>query len=238
MPRSDRLLSLVQTLRRRRQPVTAGELARELEVSVRTIYRDIGVLVGSRVPIRGEAGIGYVLEPGFDLPPMMLTPDEIEAILIGMRFVRSRGDPILSRAADDVIAKVGAVLPSGLQPVLFDGGLYAPSYCDSVVREAIDVSPLREAIRKNLKVEMDYRDGEGNPSRRTIWPFGLAYFESIRVVMAWCELRESFRHFRTDRIVSLQTGPRYPERRAVLMRRWEKEEYPALRTVHPADILK
>ena len=238
MARSDRLLALLQSLRRHRHPVTADFLARELEVSVRTVYRDIGVLVASRVPIRGEAGVGYVLEPGFDLPPMMFTPDEIEAILIGMRFVRDRGDAVLSRAAEDVIAKVGAVLPDALRPLLFDGALYAPSYCDAIVEEAVDVAPLREAIRRNLKVVIDYRDATNKHTRRTIWPFGLAYFDQVRVVMAWCEMRQAFRHFRTDRIVALSLGQRYPARRAELMKRWEREEYPALRNVHPVEALK
>lgn len=225
MARSDRLLSLLQILRRHRRPVTADVLAHELEVSVRTIYRDIGVLVASQVPVRGEAGIGYVLEPGFDLPPMMLTPDEIEAILVGMRFVRNRGDAALSRAADDVIAKVGEVLPAALRPVLFDGALYAPSFNTAIASEVVDVAPLREAIRKGQRVTIDYEDANGKGSRRTIWPFGLAYFDAVRVTMAWCEMRKAFRNFRTDRISNITIGERYPARRADLMRRWETEEF-------------
>jgi predicted DNA-binding transcriptional regulator YafY len=224
MARSDRLLSLVQHLRRHRRPVTADTLARDLEVSVRAIYRDIGVLVASHVPVRGEAGIGYVLDPGFDLPPMMFTPDEIEAILVGMRFVRNRGDTALSRAAEDVIVKVGAVLPQALQPVLFDGSLYAPGFAAIAAGQALDMGPLREAIRKSLRVSMDYEDAEGKPSHRTVWPFGLAYFNAVQVVMTWCELREDFRNFRTDRIRNMTIGVRYPVRRAELMRRWKARE--------------
>src|ERR1700733_8260617 len=124
MARTDRLLSLVQLLRRHRRPVTAAAMAEELGASIRTIYRDVAALIANRVPVRGEAGIGYVLDPGFDLPPMMFTTDEVEAILIGMRWLRERGDPALARAADDVVAKVGAVLPTSLKPLLFDGALF------------------------------------------------------------------------------------------------------------------
>ncbi len=224
MARSDRLLSLLQHLRRYRRPVTADTLARELEVSVRTIYRDIGALVASQVPIRGEAGVGYVLEAGFDLPPMMLTPDEIEAVLVGMRFVRNRGDAALSRAAEDVIAKVGAVLPDALRPMLFDGTLYAPAYGPEIARETIDMAPLREAIRKGLRATIDYEDAGAKASRRTILPFALAYFDTVRVVMAWCEMREDFRNFRTDRVGNMKIGDRYPARRSDLMKRWENRE--------------
>lgn len=228
MARSDRLLSLVQLLRRHRRPVTAQVMADELEISVRTVYRDIAALVASQVPVRGEAGIGYVLDAGFDLPPMMFTPDEIEAILVGMRFVRNRGDAALSTAADDVIAKVGAVLPKPLQPLLFDGSLYVPVHGKHIPAEAVDIAQLRLAIRKGLRAHIDYQDAEGKSSRRTIWPFALAYFDAVRVVMAWCEMRQAFRVFRTDRITLLQVGERYPARRAELMSRWKCEEFPAL----------
>jgi predicted DNA-binding transcriptional regulator YafY len=224
MARSDRLLSLVQHLRRHRRPVTADTLASELEVSVRTVYRDIALLVGNQVPIRGEAGIGYVLEPGFDLPPMMLTPDEIEAILVGMHFVRNRGDASLARAADDVVAKVGAVLPPALRPVLFDGSLYAPALEARIARETVDMGPLREAIRKGLRTMIDYADAHGKRTRRTIWPFALAYFDTVRVVVAWCEMREDFRNFRTDRISNMDSTERYPARRADLLRRWKQKQ--------------
>jgi predicted DNA-binding transcriptional regulator YafY len=224
MARSDRLLTLVQHLRRHRRPVTADTLASELEVSVRTVYRDIALLTGNQVPIRGEAGIGYVLEPGFDLPPMMLTPDEIEAILVGMHFVRNRGDASLSRAADDVVAKVGAVLRPALRPVLFEGSLYATAFEARIARETVDMGPLREAIRKGLRTIIDYADAHGKQTRRTIWPFALAYFDTVRVVVAWCEMREDFRNFRTDRISNMTLAERYPARRAELLRRWQREQ--------------
>lgn len=224
MARSDRLLALVQILRRHRRPVTAEVLAGELEVSVRTIYRDVSTLAARQVPVRGEAGMGYVLDSGFDLPPMMFTPDEIEAILVGMRFVKGRGDSALSKAADDVVAKIGAVIPAPSRPMLFEGGLYTPSFGNTIAEEAIDIAPLRHAIRHGNKATIDYEAADGKHSRRTVWPFGLAYFDTVRVFMAWCEMRQDFRHFRTDRLRKLEIGSKYPMRRAVLMRKWEEEE--------------
>lgn len=235
MAKTDRLLSLVQALRRRRRPVTAEALAAELEVSVRTIYRDIAALMANRVPVRGEAGVGYVLDPGYDLPPMMFTPDEVEAILVGLRWLRERADVSLSRAADDVLAKIGAVLPEALKPVLFEGALFAPAMGRQIVAEVIDIAPLRVAIRKGFKAEIEYADACDRLSTRIIWPCGLAYFESVRVVIAWCELRAGFRHFRTDRIRALRIQERYPARRADLLRRWQKEELPRFTRAPPAE---
>ena len=221
MNRADRMLRLIQVLRRHRSPVTADRLARELEVSVRTVYRDVATLMASRVPVRGEAGIGYVLEEGYDLPPMMLTADEVEAVLIGMRWLRERADPVLARAADDVVAKVGAILPAALKPVLFDATLLAPAMDRPIVVETIDVAPVRRAIREGRALHIAYLDEGGSRSQRRIWPFGLAYFETVRVVLAWCEMRGDFRHFRTDRIESFSEDGPYPARRAELMRRWK-----------------
>ena len=167
MSKSDRLLNLVQALRRHRRPVTAETLALELEVSVRTIYRDIAGLVANRVPIKGEAGIGYVLEAGFDLPPMMFTADEIEAILVGMRWLRGRADVSLAKAAEDVLAKVGEILPKNMQPLLFEGTLFAPNFHQSRPPDQIDVGLVRLAIRKGHKIAIAYNDANGTRSQRT-----------------------------------------------------------------------
>jgi predicted DNA-binding transcriptional regulator YafY len=224
MARSERLLALVQMLRRHRHPLTAEAMARELGVSLRTVYRDVASLIASRVPIRGEAGLGYVLEPGFDLPPLMFTPDEVEAIVVGMRWLRERADPMLARAADDVVAKLGAVLPEALRPLLHDTGLFAPHFADLPGTISIDEASIRGAIRRERKVSIAYADGAGAQTVRTIWPFGLAFFNHAHVVMAWCETRAGFRHFRTDRISAVSLlAERYPERRAVLLRRWKTE---------------
>ena len=222
MSKSDRLLNLVQALRRHRRPVTAETLALELEVSVRTIYRDIAGLVANRVPIKGEAGIGYVLEAGFDLPPMMFTADEIEAILVGMRWLRGRADVSLAKAAEDVLAKVGEILPKNMQPLLFEGTLFAPNFHQSRPPDQIDVGLVRLAIRKGHKIAIAYNDANGTRSQRTVWPFGLSFFETSRVIMAWCEMRHDFRSFRADRISKIDYLQQpYPARRADLLKRWK-----------------
>ncbi len=222
MARSDRLLALTQALRRRRHPVTALALAQETSVSERTIYRDIASLQASGVPIRGEAGIGYVLEPGFDLPPLMLTPEECEALMLGARFVRERGDAGLVRVIDDAIAKIEAVLPEGLRLALQEASLFAPVF-GAPVEDGVPVEELRRAVRENRKVRIRYSDMNQRETERTLWPILLGYFEKTRGLIAWCELRRDFRHFRTDRMLSLTVlDQQPPKRRAVLVREWEK----------------
>ncbi len=225
MQRAERLLDMIQSLRRRRRPVTAETLAAELDVSVRTVYRDIAALVRQGVPVRGEAGIGYVLDAGFDLPPLMLSPDEIEAVLVGMRWLGERADPVLARAAEDVVSKVAAVLPPHLRPILLDGALFAPLYGRDAPTDLVDIAAVRAAIRQGRKLEVRYRDESGQDTQRMIWPIGMTFYDRVRIVIAWCELRQDFRHFRTDRITDLVAREeRYPARRADLFRRWQKEE--------------
>ncbi|WP_284176825.1 YafY family protein [Rhabdaerophilum sp. SD176] len=222
MARSERLLTLTQALRRRRRPVTAATLAAELQVSERTIYRDVASLQGTGVPIRGEAGIGYILEPGYDLPPLMLTPEEGEALMLGARFVRERGDPELRRIIDDAIAKIEAVLPESTRLSLREAPLYAPLY-GSLPLDRISTSQMRRAVRDNRKLRIGYRDPNGQETERTVWPVLLGYFERSRVLIGFCELRQDFRTFRTDRIETIQVlEERPPLRRAVLLRQWEK----------------
>jgi len=222
MARSDRLLTLTQALRRRRHPVTALTLAQETGVSERTIYRDIASLQASGVPIRGEAGIGYVLEPGFDLPPLMLTPEECEALMLGARFVRERGDAGLVRVIDDAIAKIEAVLPEGLRLALQEGSLFAPVF-GAPLEDKVPVEELRRAVRENRKIRIRYSDMNQRETERTLWPILLGYFEKTRGLIAWCELRQDFRHFRTDRMLTLTVlDQQPPKRRAVLVREWEK----------------
>lgn len=203
--------------------MTADVIAAELEVSVRTIYRDVAVLQADRVPVRGEAGIGYVLDEGFDLPPLMFDADEIEAVMLGLRWVQQRGDRELGRAAHDVVAKIGAVLPARLKPLLFDSSLFVPPRCN-IVADSIDVAELREAIRLRRKIRLSYRDEVGSMTERTIWPLALGYYEAVRLVIGWCELREAFRHFRTDRVLQMDMlADLYPGRRSVLLRNWQDE---------------
>jgi predicted DNA-binding transcriptional regulator YafY len=223
MARSDRLLTLTQALRRRRRPVTAAVLATEMQVSERTIYRDIASLQGTGVPIRGEAGIGYVLEPGYDLPPLMLTPEEAEALMLGARFVRERGDPDLQRIIDDAIAKIEAVLPESTRLSLREAPLYPPGSAH-IPLDRISATQLRRAVRDNRKMRILYRDLNERDSERVIWPVFVAYFERSRLLVAYCELRQDFRTFRTDRIQSIQVlDERPPVRRAILLRQFEKQ---------------
>ncbi len=224
MRRAERLFQLIQILRGARRPVTAEQMARELETSKRTVYRDIAELLAQRVPIQGEAGIGYVLDRGFDMPPLMLTPDEIEAAVLGARWVMARGDPALSRAARDLIAKIGAVIPDHLQPFLLESALTTSEQPAALMADAIDMGLLREAIRGQRKVGLVYRDEAGVQTERTIWPIAVGYYDAVRLIAGWCELRDGFRNFRTDRVVAADfTDTRYPGRRSQLMHRWRTE---------------
>ena len=223
MRRAERLLQLLQILRRHRRPVTGDAIAQELEVSLRTVYRDIAALIADRVPIRGEAGVGYVLGEGFDLPPLMFTPDELEAVMLGLRWVARRGDQDLSRAAQDTVAKIGAVLPERLKPFLFDAALLVPPHF-RLTQDQVDVSQLRAAIREGRKVFLSYRSEDGRETERTIWPIAVAYFDAQRLIVAWCELRQGFRSFRTDRMLAMTVrDEKYPARRKVLLKQWQDE---------------
>jgi predicted DNA-binding transcriptional regulator YafY len=222
MRRAERLLRIIQILRRHRRPVRGQLMAEELEVSLRTLYRDIADLVTDNVPIRGEAGIGYVLGEGYDVPPLMFSADELEAIMLGLRWVARRGDVDLARAARDTSAKIGAVLPANLKPLLFDSGLLAPPVVYKA-EDAVDVSALRQAVREQRKVELVYRDESGKDTDRVVWPIGIAYFDAQRLLIAWCELRQDFRSFRTDRMVRANlSAQKYEERRKVLLKRWSE----------------
>jgi predicted DNA-binding transcriptional regulator YafY len=224
MRRTERLFQIIQALRRHRVPVTGQALAEELEVSLRTLYRDMAELIAQRVPIRGEAGTGYVLEDGYDMPPLMLTADELEAAVLGAQWVASRGDGALSRGARDLIAKLTVMVPRDLQPVIVDSGLVPVSFRQRPV-DSFDVAIVRQAIREQSKLRLDYADEAGTVTDRVVWPFVLAYSEDIRMICAFCELRQDFRHFRTDRVKGAELLGRYPGRVATLRRQWEKQKY-------------
>lgn len=222
MRRADRLFQIVQILRRARAPITAEAIAAELETSKRTVYRDVAVLIGQRVPIRGEAGTGYVLEGGFDMPPLMLTPDEIEAAVLGAQWVAGRGDPALSRAAKDLVAKIGAAVPERLRPFVLDPATGTPPAWERVP-DAIDMDRVRQWIRRGQKIVLRYRDERERESERTVWPIAIGYLDVARHLVAFCELRRGFRHFRTDRILhALFLSERYPERPGALRARWRE----------------
>ena len=229
MSRSERLLDLIQVLRRHRRPVSGQALADELGVSLRTVYRDIQTLIGQGATIDGEAGLGFVLRPGFVLPPLMFSDEELEALVLGLRWVAQRTDASFEHAAMNALAKIAAVLPDDLRNNVEGIGLIAVPSRDADARH--DLAPIRAAIRSEQMVVLDYADVKGEHTRRTIWPIALAFFENSRVLAAWCELRQDFRHFRIDRIIALhETGQRYPQRRRVLMKQWREIEKIAERT--------
>lgn len=222
MRRADRLFQIIQILRRGRGPHTADRIAEELETSKRTVYRDIAALLGQRVPIRGEAGVGYVLEDGFDLPPLALTPDEIEAAVLGAQWVASHGDPVLARAAEDFRAKLMTAVPERLRPLLLDPAVQ-PSPYRMTPEDKLDLTQVRAAIHAGRKLRLSYADVDGRATDRTIWPIAIGYLAYARMLVGWCELRSDFRHFRADRVIEATfLEDRYPERSTVLRARWKR----------------
>jgi predicted DNA-binding transcriptional regulator YafY len=224
MSRAQRLLDLIQALRRHRRPVTGATLAEALGVSLRTLYRDIAALQAQGADIAGEAGLGYVLRPGFTLPPLMFTPEEIEALALGSQWVAARTDERLAGAARNALAKIGAVTPPELSDVLDSSSLIVMSRGAASGGETY-LPAIREAIRHERKLAIAYIDAQGGRSERTIWPFALAFFDSARVIAAWCERRVDFRHFRLDRLAGIETlTTRYPRGRRALMKDWRASE--------------
>ncbi len=222
MRRADRLFQIIQILRRSSRPVTGGEIAAELEVSLRTVYRDIADLIGQRVPIRGEAGFGYVLDDTFDMPPLMLTPDEIEAAVLGAQWVAARGDPALANAARDLIAKITSVVPERFHPMIAEPATATP-HGRKMPPDGIDIARTRRWIREGRKIRLEYRDERGALSARIVWPVIIGFFDETRVLAAWCELRRDFRHFRTDRVISAAfLDEIYDERPGALRMRWKR----------------
>ena len=221
MRRADRLFQIIQLLRRSSKPVTADAIAAELETSKRTVYRDIADLMGQRVPIRGEAGVGYVLDGGFDMPPLMLTSDEVEAAVLGAQWVAGRADPALARAARDLIAKIAATVPETMRPHVLEPAVVTPPAWNNMA-EAMDMGLVRAAIRAGRKMTIDYVDEQERATRRVIWPFLAAYRDTTRMLIAWCEMRDDFRMFRADRVrAAAFLEDRYPMRPGTLRARWE-----------------
>jgi predicted DNA-binding transcriptional regulator YafY len=210
--------------------VTAAALARELEVSERTIYRDLSTLAAQGAPIQGEAGVGYVLRPGLFLPPLMLTEDETEAVLLGLRYVDQRGDEVLTKAAGNARAKITAILSREMQAAA-DAPLSVPGPGGhGFPQNTVPLALLRTAIRTQQRLAITYVDQHDRRSERVVWPILLGFMDNARVITGWCELREAFRFFRTDRILSAEPRERYPGRRSDLVRTFQaqlRDEGPA-----------
>jgi predicted DNA-binding transcriptional regulator YafY len=215
MSRTQRLLDLLQRLRLHRRPVSGAALADELGISLRTLYRDIAALQAQGAKIDGAAGLGYLL---------MFSEEEIEALVLGMRWVGERGDAGLGEAARNALAKVESVLPNELR-LIVDSSTLLIGPGEQVGGSDAELALIRQAIRDEHKLDIHYRDRDATDSQRTIWPFALAFFDCARVVVAWCELRQAFRHFRTDRISALTpSNIRYPQRRHALLKAWREVE--------------
>lgn len=227
MSRSERLLALLQHLRRHRHPVSGATLAADLGISLRTLYRDIATLQAQGAHLDGAPGLGYVLREGFVLPPLMFSADEVEALVLGSRWVIGRGDQRLGSAARDALAKIAAVLPPALRHEL-DSNALLVGPAEPVATESAgdnEVAAIRQAIRTEHKLHLTYRAATGQDTARTVWPFALGFFDRVRVVVAWCELRDEIRHFRTDRIATLTAlDERYPQRRQALLKAWREQE--------------
>jgi predicted DNA-binding transcriptional regulator YafY len=220
MRRADRLFQVIQILRRSKGPVTAAALAAELETSKRSVYRDIGALIGQRVPTRGEAGLGYVLEGGFDLPPLMLTSDEVEAAVLGAQWVAGHGDATLARAARDLIAKIAVAVPENLRPLIVDAAARTPPGW-KIPPDGLDVAQARAWIRSGRKIALRYRDNEDRITDRVVWPVAVGYHDAARTLIGWCEMRLDFRSFRIDRVLSASfLDERFPARPSVLRAKW------------------
>jgi predicted DNA-binding transcriptional regulator YafY len=200
---ADRLFQIVLHLGRGRV-VTARYLAEQLGVSDRTIYRDIQDLVSSGVPIDGEAGVGYRLRRGFQVPPLMFDGGELQALVFGVRVAQAYGDPEMAKAADRVLAKVDAVLPERLRGELDSKRLVVPK--QSLPPGASEMlGDVREAINRRMRLFLDYSDARGKTTERIVWPLSLAYWGQTWTLGAWCELRQTFRSFRLDRIAASRT---------------------------------
>ncbi len=224
MSRAERLLDLMQNLRRRRAPAAGAALAEELGVSLRTLYRDIASLQAQGAAIEGEAGFGYVLKPGFALPPLMFTLDEVEAMALGARWVEGRADEGLKSAAQNALAKIAAVLPperaAALEwPTLLAGAGKAGE------AELAALPVVRRALGEERKLRFAYADKDGRPSDRTVWPVAVGFFDSARMLAAWCETRQAFRHFRLDRMAAVAAlDQKPPKARRTLLRDWRRAE--------------
>jgi predicted DNA-binding transcriptional regulator YafY len=213
----------MQALRRSREPVSGTELARQAGVSVRTIYRDIASLQAIGADIEGEPGVGYVLRPGFLLPPLTFTEDEIQALAAGAKWVSRQTDDGLARAAQDAIAKIRAVLPPDMRNKADDDALYVGR--PSAKPPAWDIQIVRRAMREQRKMRIVYTDPWGKRSERVIWPIMLGFLESRRYVAGWCELRDDFRMFRVDRIERAKVlSERYSRSRRALVKEWRAKE--------------
>ncbi len=221
MSRTERLLDILQILRRHRRPVKGAVLAEETGISLRTLYRDIATLQSMGAEIDGEPGLGYVLKPGFLLPPLMFSPEEIEALALGLKWAGTRTDGPMGQAAREAMAKLGAVLPRELRQRFDDDAFVVVPCGPQPVRQ--DLPLIRKALNEECKLLLDYSDQKGDRTQRVIWPVTVGFFDSVQVLAAWCELRDDYRHFRIDRIRDVKAlVEKTPKRRFQMMKEWRQ----------------
>jgi predicted DNA-binding transcriptional regulator YafY len=221
MNKPERLLQLLQVLRRYRYAVSGERLADRLGISIRTLYRDIAALQDMGAEIEGEAGVGYILKPTFFLPPLMFTKTELEALLLGTQWVSQYGDAPLSEGAKDALNKIFDVLPASIKN---DNNAFTlrvgPPASETLAKE--DLSTIREAIAKQNKIRIVYKSQDGKETQRIIWPFTIGYFTDGRILVAWCEKENNYQRFKTDKIISLKVLDEHHSRsKDSLFREWQ-----------------
>jgi predicted DNA-binding transcriptional regulator YafY len=224
--RADRLFQIIQRLRGRRRAVTAAELAEDLGVSDRTIYRDIRDLVAAGTPIDGEAGIGYALKREYDLPPLMFDADELEALALGSRIAASFGDDAMGRAAETALSKIESVLPPRLRERLKGSPLYSPRI-GAGRSSSYTLAAVRAALTARRRLRLRYRRGDGETTDRVVRPVGAFFWGRVWTLAAWCELRGDFRNFRLDRVERIEPGEPFEEEAGRTLRDY-------LRSIGPA----
>ncbi|HDJ1442310.1 TPA: YafY family transcriptional regulator [Serratia rubidaea] len=218
--RAERLLNLLQILYQHRYPISGHKLAEELSISLRSLYRDIAALRAQGADIQGEAGSGYILSGGYLLPPVMYTPEQLDALALGLRWVAIFGDADIAKAASEVTGKVMQGLPPQLQ-ALFENSTLLVGRADPVNKDQHHIALLRSAIRGRLKVRTSYTDRLGNQSERIIWPFALGYLSGEIILAAWCENRKDFRHFNVAKLKDFEIiNECYPYSRNRLLCMW------------------
>ena len=222
MNRTQRLLNLLQVLRSYRYPVSGQRLAERLGISIRTLYRDIATLQAQGAEIEGEVGIGYILKPTFFLPPLMFTHTEMQALLLGTQWVSQFGDEALSKSATEALNKILDVFPANIKKGINTFALrVGPPASEPLTKE--DLSVLRDAIANQKKIHIIYQSENDKQTQRIVWPFTIGYFTDGRILVAWCEKQKDYRHFKTNRIISLKVlDERYPYPRDSLFREWQK----------------
>jgi predicted DNA-binding transcriptional regulator YafY len=223
MEQNRRLFAIMDALRRSRKAVAAAHLAKELKVSLRTLYRDMQALKDLGAPIEGEAGIGYVLRPGYFLPPLMFTREELEALVLGIRWVKIQPDAGLAQASDNALGKIAAAAPVDLRAQIDDIGLW-PIFFPSDKRPAEFLTVVRQAMTAERTLSLRYADAQDRVTEREMWPVQIGFHEDRQILVGWCLLRQAFRHFRADRVRAAEiTAKPYGKPRRLLVVEWETE---------------